>query len=88
MFNLFIPEATGSFVFDSVADFAAGQASGITANGSFSGDPNDAAATFQRNIHSIYLQDKWQVTPDFTLLAGLRYDFYDSTTIQPKVRPL
>ena len=78
VFNLFITEATGSFVFDSVADFAAGQASTITANGSFSGDPNDAAATFQRNIHSIYLQDEWQLSPDFTLLAGLRYDFYDS----------
>ena len=78
VFNLFIPEATGAFVFDSIADFAAGQASTITGNGSFSGDPNDAAAEFQRNIHSIYVQDKWQLTQDFTLLAGLRYDFYDS----------
>lgn len=78
VFNLFIPEATGTFQFASIDDFAAGQASTITANGSFSGDPNDAAATFLRNIHSLYIQDKWQVTPDLTLLLGLRYDFYQS----------
>ncbi|MEM8635066.1 MAG: TonB-dependent receptor [Pseudomonadota bacterium] len=78
VFNLFIPDATGSIVFDNVADFAAGQASVITGNGSFSGDPNDAAATFLRNINSLYVQDKWQVTPDLTLLLGLRYDWYES----------
>lgn len=79
VFNLFIPEATGTFQFDSIADFAAGQASTITANGSFSGDPTDAGATFLRNIHSLYVQDKWQITQDLTVLLGLRYDFYDSS---------
>ena len=79
VFNLFIPEATGTFQFDSIADFAAGQASTITANGSFSGDPADAGANFLRNIHSLYVQDKWQITQDLTILLGLRYDFYDSS---------
>lgn len=78
VFNLFVPEATGTFQFDDVAAFAAGQASTITASGSFSGDINDAAANFQRNIHSVYAQDKWALTPDLTLLLGLRYDFYQS----------
>lgn len=78
VFNLFIPDATGSFIFADATAFAAGQASSIAANGSFSGDANDAAASFQRNIHSIYAQDKWQITPDLTILLGLRYDFYQS----------
>ncbi|MEO0881523.1 MAG: TonB-dependent receptor [Pseudomonadota bacterium] len=78
VFNLFITEATGAIQFDGVDAFAAGQASTITGNGSFSGDPNDAGATFLRNIHSIYAQDEWQVTPDLTLLLGIRYDWYQS----------
>ncbi|MEM7662034.1 MAG: TonB-dependent receptor [Pseudomonadota bacterium] len=78
VFNLFIPEATGTIQFESIDNFAAGQASTITATGSFSGDPNDAAANFLRNIHSVYVQDKWQVTPELTVLLGLRYDWYDS----------
>lgn len=78
VFNLFITDATGAFVFDGVDAFAAGQASVITGNGSFSGDANDAAASFSRNIHSFYLQDEWQATPNLKVLAGLRYDTYDS----------
>ncbi|MEM7730435.1 MAG: carboxypeptidase regulatory-like domain-containing protein, partial [Pseudomonadota bacterium] len=78
IFNLFITNATGAFIFDSIDDFAAGRASRISGNGSFSGNPSDAAAVFERNIHSFYLQDEWQVTPELTILAGLRYDMYDS----------
>ena len=86
VFNLFAPNAVGTFEFDSIADLAAGQASNIEATGSFSGDINDAAAEFSRNIHSIYAQDEWQITPDLTLLLGLRYDWYqsdDNPTISP-----
>jgi len=78
VFNLFATNATGAFIFNTTEDFANGQASSIFANGSFSGDINDAAASFRRNIHSLYAQDKWQITPDLTILLGLRYDFYQS----------
>ncbi|MEL7480197.1 MAG: carboxypeptidase regulatory-like domain-containing protein [Pseudomonadota bacterium] len=78
VFNLFAVEATGEFVFDDVNALAARTANTITATTSATGDINDAAAEFRRNIHTIYLQDEWQVTSDLTLTAGLRYDFYDS----------
>ena len=78
VFNLFAPNAVGTFEFDSIADLAAGQASEIEAVGSFSGDINDAAAEFTRNINSVYIQDEWQVNQYLTLLAGLRYDWYTS----------
>ncbi|MEO1015540.1 MAG: TonB-dependent receptor [Pseudomonadota bacterium] len=86
VFNLFADSATGVFQFDSVDDLIAGQTSSIEANGSFSGDINDAAASFSRSIHSLYLQDEWQATPELTLTAGLRYDFY-RTSDAPQVSP-
>jgi len=79
VFNLFAVEATGEFVFDNVEALAAREASTVSFATSFTGDINDAAAEFSRNIHTLYLQDEWQVTNDLTLTAGLRYDFYDSS---------
>ena len=67
VFNLFVIQATGIFNFDSIADLQSGLASSITQNGSFSGDINDAAASFSRSIHSVYLQDKWNPTDELTL---------------------
>ena len=78
VFNLFVVQATGIFIFDSIADLQSGLTSSITANGSFSGDINDAAATFSRSIHSLYLQDEWQPIDPLTVTLGLRYDFYKS----------
>ncbi len=56
-----------------------GGASGAYINASFTGDINDAAATFSRSIHSIYLQDEWSLTEALTATLGLRYDFYKSS---------
>ncbi|MEM9169717.1 MAG: TonB-dependent receptor [Pseudomonadota bacterium] len=78
VFNLFAARATGEFVFNSVDDLRAGVASSVRANGSFSGDINDAAANFSRSIHTLYIQDEWQFTEALTLTLGLRYDWYAS----------
>ena len=81
VFNLFIPDATGTITFASVADLQAGTASGIVMNGSFTQAAADAAAAFERDIDSIYLQDEWRVNDAFTVIAGLRYDQYNSSDI-------
>lgn len=81
IFNLFIPNATGTIVFADTAALAAGTASEIDFNGSFTGDPTDASASFERDINSFYLQDEWQVNDAFTLIAGLRYDQYKSSDL-------
>ena len=78
VFNLFVPNSVGLFEFASVADLIAGSASTITSSGSFSGDINDAGATWGRSIHTLYVQDEWQATPDLTIQLGLRYDWYAS----------
>ncbi len=78
VFNLFAVNATGTINFASIDDLEAGLAQEIDGNGSFSGDIRDAGATFSRNIHSLYAQDKWQVNEALEVTAGLRYDFYKS----------
>jgi hypothetical protein len=78
IFNLFIPDATGTIVFDDVAALQAGTADEIVINGSFTQDPVDAAAAFERDINSVYLQDEWQINDALTFIAGLRYDRYES----------
>ncbi|MBL4594956.1 MAG: TonB-dependent receptor [Robiginitomaculum sp.] len=83
VFNLFVPNATGTIIFDDIAALAAGQANFIFGNGAGSGNINDAAAVWSRNIHTLYLQDQWQATDALTLTAGLRYDFYGQNDAPP-----
>ena len=78
VFNLFVINATGTFTFDSIDDLDAGMASSINGNGSYTGDINDAAASFARDVNTIYLQDIWTISDRMTLTAGLRYDWYTS----------
>ncbi len=84
IFNLFIANATGTLTFGSIADLELGQAAEANFNGTFSGDPFDAAAEFSRDITSFYVQDEWQLTDAVTLIAGLRYDEYSSDDRPPE----
>ncbi len=81
VFNLFIINATGTIVFDSIASLAAGTASNIRQGVSFTQDPNDAAATYTRDISSVFLQDQWDINDDLQLIYGLRYDWYSSDDV-------
>ena len=53
-----------------------GNAVGAAINATASGDVNDAAASFSRNIYSVYGQDDWRVTDDLKLVGGIRVDWY------------
>ncbi len=81
VFNLFVVNATGLFQFDSIDALDAGMASSIDGNGSYTGDINDAAASFKRDVNTIYLQDMWTVSDRMIVTAGLRYDWYTSNDI-------
>ena len=89
VFNLFIINATGTVFFggggasttDMIADLQAGNAFEIISANSFTGNPNDAAATFTRDINSFFLQDKWDLNDSMQLIIGLRYDSYESSDL-------
>ncbi len=77
VFNLFLSDSLGTFYFDSVADFQAGNANRLTyANAIPSLDPNDSAATFGSSSWTFGLQDDWQITDKLQVTIGARYDLF------------
>lgn len=87
IFNLFIPNATGTIVFEDIDALRAGTASSIEMLGSFTQDPSDAAAAFKRDITSYYVQDEWSVNEAVTVILGIRLDEY-SSNVDPTFNPV
>lgn len=79
VFNLFIQEVQGEWAFNSIEDFRNGDFSDFRyENAAGSNDQNDGAANFGYEITTAYLQDNWQITPNFELVGGVRIDAYSS----------
>ena len=76
--NLFAQNSEGSYVFDSVTDLANATASGLLYNNAVTNDENDLRAIWGYASNSLYAQDTWDITPDLTVDAGVRYDWYSS----------
>ena len=87
VFNLFIPNATGTIVFASEADLVAGNAAEIDMTGSYTQSAADAAASFERSINSFYLQDEWRASDALTFIFGVRFDEYTSSD-KPILNPV
>lgn len=84
VFNLFLQRSLGDIYFDSLADFAAGNANRLRyGNAVPSLDPNNAAASFGTQNWTIGLQDDWQVTPNLLMTYGLRYDLFNNDVYPP-----
>ena len=75
-YDLFVNGANGSYYFDSIADFAAGNAQTFSYSNATSGNPNDAAANFSYQTYTTGLQDDWKVNSVLNVAYGLRYDLY------------
>ncbi len=76
IFNVFVVQARGLYYFDSLADFNAGKAGRFQYGNNPGGDPNTAAAAFNYNVSSGFVQDSWSVSDKLTLNGGVRYDRY------------
>lgn len=97
IFNMFIQEAEGEYLFDSLCStadpdgcidaFESGDPSRITyENAAPSNVKEDAAASFAYQINTLYLQDEFPLADEITLVAGLRYDWYTSDDL-PRHNP-
>ncbi len=77
--------ANGGFssVFGSSDDLVNGGLGGATIAVTPSGDINEAAATFGRQIYSFYAQDEWQATDQLNITAGLRVQLYAGDAPRP-----
>jgi outer membrane receptor protein involved in Fe transport len=81
--NFFPGNFSGSYQFDTIADYNAGKPSRFLQ--AFAG-PGTTGATTNPDIAEtgLFLQDEWRVLPKLTLTAGLRYD--KQSIAQPSVK--
>jgi hypothetical protein len=76
-FNSFLQRSSGDYYFDSIADFAAGNAQRFRyGNATPSLVPEDAAASFEYQAYTFGIQDNWRLADKLTFNIGARYDMY------------
>jgi len=78
--------SSGSNTLITGTTIANGTAAGASINGPRTSDINQAAALFSRVIHSFFVQDSIDLTPDLTALVGIRYDMFTSSDV-PQFNP-
>jgi outer membrane receptor for ferrienterochelin and colicin len=84
IFNVFNPGSNGLYEFDCIFivdcanSFEGRTAADFEYSNAFSNDKNDAAAQFEYQVNSVYIQDVWDVSDQLTIQYGLRYDWYSS----------
>jgi hypothetical protein len=83
IYNLFVPNSLGQYIFPSIASYQNRVATSFVYNNAFTNDASDGAARFTSDVFSLYLQDSWRITPELTLQAGLRYEQYLSSDEPP-----
>ncbi|NOZ42750.1 MAG: TonB-dependent receptor [Alphaproteobacteria bacterium] len=83
VFNLFVNDSRGIYTFNSIADFNNRDAASLSYKNAYTNNANDGAARFKYNVNSLYLQDRWTVNDNLTMLGGVRYDWY-TTGSTPK----
>ncbi len=79
VFNLFIQRTRGIWQFNSIDDFEAGAPATFSYQNAASNNPDDGAASFKLATHTLYLQDRWDMSDKLTLTGGLRVDFWKTS---------
>jgi len=74
VFNLFLQRTKGQYSFDGIANFQNQIARSVRYQNAISHDANDAAASFARDEHALFVNDEWAATDDLTVNYGLRYE--------------
>ncbi len=76
--NLFAQRVSGAWYFDSVADLQARRANEVDIAVPLRGGIDTVAADFQNNSWTFGLMDTIDVTDTLTVVAGVRYDLFDT----------
>ena len=81
IFNLFIQHTETELRFTSIDNFENGLVDRIYYNNAPSHNPDDAAADWGYTINAIYGQDEYQINDNLSIVAGLRYDWYETSDL-------
>jgi hypothetical protein len=76
--NLFAQRTSGAWYFDSIADLQGRQANELDIAVPLRGGIDTVTAQFQNNSWTFGLQDTIDLGDNFTLIAGFRYDLFDT----------
>ncbi len=76
--NLFAQRVSGAFYFDTLADFQARRANELDYAVPLRGGIDTVTAEFQNNSWTFGLMDTIDLTDTLTVVAGVRYDLFDS----------
>ena len=82
-FNAFMQDALGSYYFDSLEDYENQRASLLRYQNARTLNLDDAAARFKYTMFTFGIMDDWEVTPDFSVGYGVRWDVYRMNTPVP-----
>ena len=86
VYNLFVQHSETEIRFDGIDNFRDGFADAIYYNNAPSNNPADAAADWGYKVNTVYLQDEFYPTSKLKLVAGVRYDWYQ-TSDKPAENP-
>jgi hypothetical protein len=88
VYNLFIARYNGEVQFDSIADFSTGNWSYLRFHTPLAGNDkvSTAAADFEVEKTTFYLQDKYYASDNLTVIFGMRYDKVMTPT-EPTLNP-
>ncbi|HXV41018.1 MAG TPA: TonB-dependent receptor [Steroidobacteraceae bacterium] len=91
IFNVFVPRSEGQFIFcptsgvcDGITAFQNRTARAFNYSNAVSNNADDGAALFGYDVDSLYVQDEWQITPEFKIQAGVRMDSFSGSD-RPRV---
>ncbi|MDT8449965.1 MAG: TonB-dependent receptor [Wenzhouxiangellaceae bacterium] len=79
LFNLFVPFSRGDFSFRSFDQLVNRNANSVFLSNVPSGDARDGAARWEYDLWAFFIQDRWSITPEFELSAGVRYEVFDQS---------
>ena len=74
LFNQFVPRSNGEFTFNNYDEFVNRTPGRVRYENVTSNNAADGAAAWGYDQIAFFVQDRWQITPDFELSAGVRYE--------------
>ena len=76
--NVFAQRVSGAWLFDTLADYSARRANELDIAVPLRGGIDTVTAQFENNTWTAGLMDTWDVADNLTVIAGLRYDLFDT----------